>query len=225
MKIEHYHKVINNYNIPCIEITPEMSKGRIILMHGFGGNKEEQLGLGLRIAETAFSVCIIDLPGHGENKSLFPENIDSQLNSLIDYYKNAGETVVAIGHSVGGRLALTSNADYFIGISPTLTGGFSEGTQSIIRNMRDYRVNLKEENALWDLQNNLPFYDINRIDKTLIIVGSRDVPEIIKCCMKLKNDDNKVYMIENALHSDIFLNEETFELINNQLRIWFNKKQ
>lgn len=224
MQIEHYYKYINNFRIPCIEFLPKRSQAMLLILHGIGGSKEEQLGLGMRLADKAFSVCLVDLPGHGENTNLFPSDIMSYVNSLIADYRNYYENIVAMGHSVGGRIALISDADYFIGISPTLCKDFSDATKTTIKNMRYHRVNLSSENALWDLQKELKSYDTARLPNTQIIYGSRDVPEIITACNNLKNENTSVISIENALHSDIFLSEETFKLIEKQLNDWFSKK-
>ena len=60
----------------------------------------------------------------------------------------------------------------------------------------------------------------------LILYGTRDIPGIVEACRKI----NGTYMvvtheIEDALHTDIYLNEETYRIINKQLRRWSEYKQ
>ena len=70
----------NGYNIPSILIEPPESSGIVIIIHGYGGSKEEQLGSGWRISLSGFTSCLIDLPGHGENTDYF----DGDIKSYID---------------------------------------------------------------------------------------------------------------------------------------------
>jgi len=41
---------LNNKHTPGILITPETSKGGVLVVHGYGGCKEEIVGLGVRVA-------------------------------------------------------------------------------------------------------------------------------------------------------------------------------
>jgi len=55
----------------------------------------------------------------------------------------------------------------------------------------------------------------------LIVFGTRDVPEILKLCVKLQDQGLPVLKIDKALHNDIFLNEHTFRVVVDQLSKWF----
>ena len=57
----------------------------------------------------------------------------------------------------------------------------------------------------------------------LIIFGTRDVPEIANPCKRIKENANIVFVIDKAFHNDIYLNEEVFEIIINQLKQWISK--
>jgi hypothetical protein len=209
----------NGFNIPGIVIESANSLGIVIIIHGYGGSKEEQLGLGWRIAEAGFTSCLIDLPGHGENTDYFEGDIKLYIDSVIDFYKDKNKIVV-IGHSLGGRLSLTSQADYVIGISPTNVQDFSNETKGFIKNIRSYRVHERDNEFLWRLHRELPQFDLTGNKAALIIFGSRDVPEIVNSCKNLQQNSNIVFEINKVLHNDIYLNERVFEIIISQIKKW-----
>ncbi|MDD5361180.1 MAG: alpha/beta fold hydrolase [Ignavibacteria bacterium] len=219
MNIKRVTTQTKDFNIPCIFIEPDESSGLVIIIHGYGGTKEEQLGLGWRIANSGFTVCLIDLPGHGESTDYFEGDIKQYIDSLIVHHKDKGR-IAAIGHSIGGRLALTSSADYVIGLSPTLVRDFSDETKGFTKNIRSYRVCERGNDFLWELHRQLPMFDITGKENALIIYGSRDLPEITTSCKKMKENSERVFEIDKALHSDVFLNDETYSIIIEQLKKW-----
>ena len=52
--------------------------------------------------------------------------------------------------------------------------------------------------------------------------GSRDVPEIVSVCKDLEKEGRAIE-INQGLHADMFLLEETFQQITKKLRIWFGQ--
>lgn len=210
----------NGFNVPCIILTPSYLQGAAVVIHGYGGSKEEQLGLAYRIAEIGLKTCVIDLRGHGEHRLSLDEKVILDVETAIKYCRHFGK-VVAIGHSLGGRLALISSADYAIGISPALSTTFGEGTQKILKNVRGYRVREPFSGELLEVLKKLPVFNFNDNMKKSIIYGSRDIPEIMSSCISLKVKNSSVIEIENALHSDIFTFESTFQSLINQLKEYF----
>lgn len=172
------------------------------------------------MAEIGITTCVIDLRGHGENELHLDENVILDVETAIKYCRRLGK-VVAIGHSLGGRLSLLSTADYIIGISPALNKTFGNETQETIKSLRGYRVQEVNQNILFETLNNLPEWQFDGNRNIEIIVGSRDVPEIIATSNQLKEKGVSVTQIDKALHSDIFLQEVTFEKIINRLKEWF----
>lgn len=220
IQVEIERKIINNgdLNVPCAILKPSQLIGAAVVVHGYGGFKEETLGLAWRIAEKGFITGAIDLRGHGEHPLDLDKNILLDLETSISYFKQFGK-VTAVGHSLGGRLSLISSADYAIGISPALNRTFSSQTQGLIEEMRDYRVRKSSFN-IFDILNSLPKYQI-KDDKDFIIHGSRDLPEIISECNKLKSEGLNILQIDEALHGDIFLFEPTFKSVNDKMEKWY----
>lgn len=221
MKMKRDTIYANGINVPCIVLTPSNSIGVSVITHGYGGCKEEQLGLAYRVAETGITTCVIDLRGHGENTNLFDGNILLDIEGVIKYCRNLGQKVAAIGHSLGGRLSLISSADYAVGISPALDKNFSERTQEILNSMRGYRVNESTNENLFEIIKKLPLLQKGNNPDRMIIYGSRDVPEIINSSFNLKKAGLLVKEVNNAFHNDIFTVEDTFKYLIEQLNIWF----
>ncbi|GGL50098.1 hypothetical protein [Sporolactobacillus putidus] len=67
---------------PCVIFSPDDMRGTALIMHGYGGSNEEQLGLAFRIAETGLRTVVIDLHGHGENSSIFNGEKDRHIISF-----------------------------------------------------------------------------------------------------------------------------------------------
>ncbi|MDF2503618.1 alpha/beta fold hydrolase [Clostridium sp.] len=210
----------DGFTIPTIILTPSHLYGSAIVIHGYGGSKEEQLGLAYRVAETGFKTFVIDLRGHGENELCFDEKVMLDVEAAIQYCRPFGK-VTAIGHSMGGRLALISSADYAIGISPALDTSFGKETQKILSNVRDYRISQLFSGELLEVLKKIPTVNLNDNIKKSIIYGSRDIPEIISSCNILKSRNLSVTEINNALHSDIFTLEITFQNVVSQLKKYY----
>jgi pimeloyl-ACP methyl ester carboxylesterase len=127
------------YDIPAILIEPAHPRGAAVIMHGYGGNKEEQAGLGWVVALAGLVSLVIDLRGHGEHPLPLGGDIRDDAGAAIRFCRRFGK-VTAIGHSLGGRLALTCDADYHIALSPSLSRTYGERTREMLQSLRSYRV-------------------------------------------------------------------------------------
>jgi esterase/lipase len=211
MKIENIVLTAKGINTPAIKITSSDVSPDVIIMHGYGGSKEEQLGLSWRIANFGFNTYVIDMRGHGENTLPLSHEILNDLDNLINEIRRPSVPVITVGHSLGGRIALLSKADYRIGLSPALSQSFSEQTQTITKNLRQHRVIQDNPNINFEILKKLPPVDLRNND--LIIYGSRDVADIIQECVNLSKGNNNVVKIENAMHGETFILEKTFSII------------
>lgn len=208
----------NGFVVPGVQFIPSNAKNAVVIAHGYGGCKEEPLGLAWRVAESGVAVCSIDLRGHGEHALPMDEHIRDDIEAAIEHCRSYGK-VTAIGHSLGGRLALISSADHAIGISPALERTFSPQTREVLKNMRSYRVREMYPGQIFDLLNDLPTYRHEEGKKEMIVYGSRDVPEVMTACNGLRTS-LPINRIENALHNDIYTLEATFKCIIKQLSDW-----
>ena len=222
MKIKREIIMAKGFSIPCVLLEPSVSHGATVVVHGYGGCKEEQLGLAWRIAGAGMTTCVIDHRGHGEHELPLNENVSQDVETAITYCRHFGK-VAAIGHSSGGRLCLTSSADFAVGISPALSTAYTPETQRLISNMRGYRVRESYPGVNFELLRKAPVPQHLDNSRTLLLFGSRDVPEIVSSCKEFKAKGNHVVEIDGAFHNDIFLLEESFEHVVTKLREWFGK--
>ena len=222
MEIQREFIQADGFGIPSILLTPPVSHGAAVIVHGYGGCKEEQLGLAWRVAEIGITACVIDHRGHGEHQLPLDENVLQDVEAAIEYCQRFGK-VAAIGHSSGGRLCLISSADFAIGISPALKTIYSAETQRIIKELRSYRVRELFSGVNFEIMKKLPVPESMDNRRTLILYGSRDVPEIASSCKELKTKGFHVIEIDHALHNDIFLLEETFSRVAKKLGEWWSR--
>lgn len=204
----------SGYKIPSVFLTEYSPAGAVVLVHGYGGSKEEQLGLAWRVAEMGFAVFAIDLHGHGEHPLLLTEGIVDDVEAAIKLGRAFGKVAV-IGHSLGGRLALLSSADLAIALSPAFSKTYSTQTHEGMKK-RSYRVRESSPETVFEICEMLPGWELG-VRPTSLIYGSRDIPEIVRSCEEQKRKGVPVVCIENAQHSDIYLLEATFAEIERQL--------
>jgi len=123
----------DGHRVPAYQITPPKATAGAVLVHGYGGCKEQMLGLAARLASAGFVALCLDLRGHGEHAASLGNGLLHDLEAGLARLRPAGRTV-AIGHSLGGRLALMSSADVAVAISPALPSRPSEeGRQMLVQ--------------------------------------------------------------------------------------------
>ncbi|HEY3273527.1 MAG TPA: alpha/beta fold hydrolase [Methanocella sp.] len=207
----------DGFHVPCVLVTPSNPTGCVVIVHGYGGSKEEQLGLAWRVAETGLAACAIDMRGHGEHMLPFDINAHDDVEAAIRHCRSYGKVII-IGHSLGGRLALLSSADAVIALSPAICPTYGPSIHRIIESWC-YKVREPSKASVFEILEKLPVWQPANGRPTAIIHGSRDMPEIRQGCIDLKSKGVRVTEIENALHNDIFLLEPTLRAIKNELAL------
>jgi pimeloyl-ACP methyl ester carboxylesterase len=220
MIIERKHIKGRGFKVPGIVISPTSPKGTAVIAHGYGGCKEEQLGLAWRVAETGIAACAIDLRGHGQNSLPLDLGVLNDMEAAISHCRRCGP-VVALGHSLGGRLALISGADFAIGLSPPLDPSYCARTKELLQKLRSYRVRPSDPDTVFNILRDLPPFKEKGGDRTMIVYGSRDVPEIVDAGDSLRAMGRNAVRIDDAVHGDTYLLESTFDAISSQIARWF----
>jgi alpha-beta hydrolase superfamily lysophospholipase len=215
MNLTRFEIDCNDIVFPAVIISTEASRGTIMLLHGYGGNKEEMLGLGWRLAESGFNAISIDMRGHGQNKAPMDDSLLDDADALTDYFRSEKPFIV-VGHSLGGRIALQSKAKYRVGISPAIGLDFSDEMKHLIHFMRDYRVS-EDSCNIFDVIEKLPNIESSIEQHDFVVYGTRDVPEIVDRCKNIQSANGNVVAIDEAQHGDIFLYEKTYQAIKNFL--------
>lgn len=103
--------------VPATLVTPDGAESYpiVVLCHGHGGNREENVGFGAiadALAAQGVASIRMDFPGCGESTESFQNNIlsnmEADVNAAIEYAKAnlAVEKVGLFGYSMGGRIVL-----------------------------------------------------------------------------------------------------------------------
>ena len=210
--------------VPCIAVMPASPAGAVVVVHGYGGCKEEMLGLAVRAAERNIAAYAIDLAGHGESARSMDGNLASDLEFAIGHARRHG-AVAAIGHSLGGRLALVSSADFAVGISPALASSYGARTRAILGSARDSRVRQSTLEVVFATLAGLPPFQPRPDHPARLLYGARDVPEIAAACRAWAERGVPTLEIEDARHSDICVLERTFDDVSTTLAVWFGRER
>jgi len=109
----------DGHPIPGFLFKPASPRGGVVACHGYGGSKEHMYGVATAIAERGAAVLAIDLCGHGENRAPIGPAMFDELQAAVAFVRRFGKTAV-IGHSLGGRMALMSSADFMVAMSPSV---------------------------------------------------------------------------------------------------------
>jgi hypothetical protein len=205
--------------IPAWILTPAEPRGAAVVIHGYGGNKEEVLGLASRIAAAGLVTAAIDLRGHGQSAMALDLDVLRDVEAALTAMRRWGK-VVAIGHSLGGRLALASTAEFAFAISPALPREYGAMTRKMLDDLRSYRVREASPGVNFEVLRSLPEWRPGARPAAFVF-GSRDVPEIAQACRGLLASGAAVTEVPSALHPDIIHLEQTFEILERQLREWF----
>ncbi len=167
----------DGHGLPAVLLEPPGPRGGAVVSHGYGGTKEDVLGLALALAVHGWAAIAIDLRGHGEHPAAVDAGFLDDINGALDYARRFGDTL-AVGHSFGGRLALASDADRAIGISPSIFRGISAEGQVMMETFTSPRVREARPGYLLEIAAAIP--PIRDDGKPRLIVHSeRDVPGIL----------------------------------------------
>jgi dienelactone hydrolase len=104
--------------VPAILLTPEPDRSGAVLVHDFGGCKEDLLSLLVELGQLGVAVVAIDLAGHGNNKSVIGPRVLHEVEAALSFMRRRFEHVGCAGVGFGARLALMSSADYVAAVSP-----------------------------------------------------------------------------------------------------------
>jgi pimeloyl-ACP methyl ester carboxylesterase len=168
----------DGYPIAGYLLEPDVARGAAVLCHGYGGAKDDMLALALSVVEGAQcrALCI-DLRGHGENLAPIGAGVLTDAQAALSYLSADGP-VVAIGHSLGGRLALMVDADLAVAVSPAAVQEISPQGRWMFENFPSPLVREPYSGYVVELLGELD--DIPpRARPCLLIHAARDIPNII----------------------------------------------
>jgi len=184
--------------VPAYLYRPGQPIGGAALCHGYGGSKEQMMGLAARLAEEGLAALCFDLRGHGENPALLDERMLDDLEAAIRFLRRFGK-VAAIGHSLGGRLALMSTADVVVALSPAVPKKPSEEGRQILLAFASTMVKTASPAKILELLGNLG--EIPRKEgATLLVYAKGDIPTLIEGTLEVKKGLPQAELLEITTH-------------------------
>lgn len=168
----------DGHGIPAYLILPTSPAAGVAVAHGYGGGKEQMLGLAARLAERDLAACVFDIRGHGEHPAPLGPAMLEDLEATLAFLRRFGR-VAAVGHSLGGRLALACSADVIVAISPALPQRPSEEGRAMLTHFGSTPVRAQSREEILGLLRAMP--PPPAIPRpTLLLHAAGDVPSLIE---------------------------------------------
>ncbi|HEY4719302.1 MAG TPA: alpha/beta fold hydrolase, partial [Candidatus Methylomirabilis sp.] len=168
----------DGHAVPAYAMLPERPRGGAAVVHGYGGCKEQMLGIAARLAEEGWAALALDLRGHGEHPAPLDEGVLQDLEAALNWLRRYAR-VVAVGHSLGGRLALISSADLVVAISPAVASRPSEEGRQMLLAFGSTTV--RSPSPMYILELLRKMGEATQPGRpTLLLHGERDIPTLIE---------------------------------------------
>jgi len=178
-------KAPDGHLIPTLLLTPVAPpRGGAVVIHPYGGTKEQMLAVALSLGEKRIACLLPDLCGHGENHTEIGVGMLDEMEAGIRYARRFGPTIAA-GISLGGRLALMSSADCMVAISPAVVAEISPQGKWMFENFPSPVVREPYSGYVTELLDKLgPVPKHTR--PCLLLYAERDIPMILEGAAGLK---------------------------------------
>lgn len=168
----------DDHVVPAYLLRPPAPTAGVAIAHGYGGCKEHMLGLAVRLAERGLAACVFDIRGHGEHLAPLDAGMLEDFEATLLFLRRFGR-VAAVGHSLGGRLALMSSADAVVGISPALPQRPSEEGRAMLIHFGSTAVRAKGPGEILDILRAMP--PPGAVSRpTLLLHAEGDIPSLIE---------------------------------------------
>lgn len=204
-----------------ILVTSENPTKKGLVIHGYGGNKEEMLGLAVMLAGNAgLALLIFDLPGHGafQDKEFNLENSLKRIKEIIhlchserEYASEESQSeilrhnvpqddIIFIGHSIGARLGLMSGISKGILLSMPGDAFFEGNKKDLMRILRVRRV--KEKLPFSGLEEILSV-EVKPSKDNLMLAADKDIQSVTALYDECLGNGIECKKIKNSNHLDI----------------------
>ncbi len=168
----------DGFTIPAYLFEPLHPKAGAAVIHGYGGTKEQMLGLSARLAEGGWASLAFDLRGHGEHPAPLNDKLLEDVEAALQYMRRYGK-VAAVGHSLGGRLALSSSADCIVTVSAAVASRPSEEGRQMLLTFGSTTVRSPSPGYILQLLREMgEVKDPGR--PVLLLHAERDIPTLIE---------------------------------------------
>jgi len=171
-----------------------------LVIHGYGGNKEEMLGLAVNLAERlSLRLSLFDLPGHGAAGDT-EFNLRNALAALDDALAPLARADFFIGHSIGANLGLMSDFKLAVLLSMPAPGVLEARREELVRILRARRV--RESTTFSGLREALGV-DVVPPEKTLFLRAKRDMKSVVSLGLRWQDLSIDFREIDDVDHLDI----------------------
>jgi dienelactone hydrolase len=175
----------DGHGIPAFFLSPDSPRGAALICPGYGGTKEQMLGVAAAIAEKGIAAVVMDPCGHGENRAAIGPMMREEVEAGVRYLRRFGR-VAAVGISLGGRLALMSSADCMVAISPAVVTQISPQGKWMFETFPSPSVREPYSGYVCELLEALgPVQSHDR--PCLLLYAERDIPAILEGAAGLKS--------------------------------------
>lgn len=179
-------RTTDNHAVPAYLLLPQTPRGGVALVHGYGGNKEQMLGIAARLCEEGWASMPIDIRGHGEHPVSLDEGLLHDLEAALTRLRRYGK-VVALGHSLGGRLALISSADLVVAISPSVVSRPSEEGRQMLLAFGTTTVRSPQPDYILQLLRQME--EVTQPDRPVLLLhGEQDILTLIEGIRRVAGD-------------------------------------
>jgi dienelactone hydrolase len=162
---------------PAWQVSPESGiRGGAAIFHGYGSAKESMLGLALALSGAGLACTVPDVCGHGEHPEPFGPAVLDDVRRAVKHARSHGP-VLAVGHSMGARLAMLAEADAIVAVSPALPVRPSPEGIYALRTFPTPRVRQERPGQVVEILRDLPIRP-SRPVPVLVLVGQGDIPSI-----------------------------------------------
>jgi len=178
-------KAPDGHPIPALLLAPDGApRAGAVVIHPYGGTKEQMLGVALGLVEKGIACLLPDLCGHGENHAEIGVEMLVEMQVGIQYVRRFGPTI-AVGISLGGRLALMSSADCMVAISPAVVAEISPQGKWMFENFPSPAVREPYSGYVTELLDKLGPVPQHACP-CLLLYSERDIPMILEGAAGLK---------------------------------------
>jgi hypothetical protein len=190
--------------IPGVMIAPDAPHTAALVLHHYGGSKEQMFGLAFALGEKGVAGLTIDSCGHGENRAPIGPEILTEVEAALAWLRERYASAACTGLSIGGRLALMSSADRMVAISPSVVTEVSPQGKWVFENFPSPGVREPYPGYAVDLLQQLG--PVRAHDRPcLLLYGERDIPNIMEGCAGLKEalSRSEVRYVTSDLRPDV----------------------
>ncbi|MHB1326455.1 MAG: alpha/beta fold hydrolase [Thermoleophilia bacterium] len=181
-----------------------------LVIHGYGGNSEEMLGLTVDLASRlALRMLVFTLPGHGFPASQ-PLTRRAALLSLKSALAALENPDFLIGHSLGARLGLAAGLPTAVLLSMPGSADFDGSRQELLRTLRVRRVT--EGPPLQGLEEILTA-EVEPAARTLMLRATREPESVKSLAIAWAKRGIPCRTIRDSSHNDIISSPETRKVI------------